>query len=162
MKTNRLIVLLLLLMNYIPGNSQVAKNSELFLKLKQQDSIFFERSFNLCDIPYLEQAIDPELRFYHDKGGIQDRNLFLENVKKNICGDPLKKPIRKVDEQSLEVFGMYNNNELYGAVQTGTHYFYIREKGKEDVRVGVAKFIHLYLLKEGRWILKEAISFDHQ
>ena len=154
------LVFLLTVSNNLPG--QVPKSSELFRQLKLQDSIFFERSFNRCDINYLENAIDTGLTFYHDKSGIQTRAMFLENTLKYICGDTFRKPIRKVDEQSLEVFPMYNNNVLYGAVQTGIHSFFIREKNMADVLTSRAKFIHLYLLKNEKWILKEVISFDHQ
>ena len=141
---------------------QVPKSSELFFQLKVQDSIFFERSFNRCDINYLENAINTGLTFYHDKSGIGTRAIFLENTVRYICGDTIRKPIRKVDEESLEVFPMHNNNIMYGAVQTGNHSFFIREKNKEDLLTSRAKFIHLYLLKNGNWILKEVISFDHQ
>ena len=142
--------------------AQVSKDSDLFRRLKTQDSVFFERIFNRCDLNYLEEAIAPDLKFYHDKSGIQNRDIFVENTKKYICGDTVHKPIRKVDINSLEVFPMYDNNVLYGAVQTGIHHFYIREKNKPDVLTGSAKFIHLYLLINEKWILKEVISFDHQ
>lgn len=143
-------------------NAQVAKDSDLYKQLKIQDSTFFERSFNQCDLDYLEKAIHEDLTFYHDKGGIQNKAEFLAMTKKNLCGDLNKKPIRKVDTQSLEVFPMYNNNVLYGVVQNGTHRFYLREKNKEDVFTGTAKFTHLYLLINNKWILKEVISFNHQ
>ncbi len=154
------LAFLLTLSNSLVG--QVPKSSELYIQLKVQDSIFFERSFNRCDINYLENAIDTGLTFYHDKSGIQTRTIFLENTVRYICGDTIRKPIRKVDEESLEVFPMHNNNIMYGAVQTGNHSFFIREKNKEDLLTSRAKFIHLYLLKNGNWILKEVISFDHQ
>lgn len=162
MKKQPIVYLVMLLFTYTNADSQVARDSELFRRLKTQDSIFFERVFNRCDMSYLEKAIAPDLRFYHDKSGIQNREIFIENTRKYICGDTLHKPIRKVEEQSLEVFPMYNNNELYGVVQTGVHHFYIREKNKPDVLTGSAKFIHLYLLVNDKWILKEVISFDHQ
>ena len=141
---------------------QVAKDSELFLALKKQDSIFFERGFNQCDMAYLESAMHKDLMFYHDKSGIQNRAKFFENTKKYICGDVTKKPISKVEEQTLEVFPMYDNNVLYGVIQTGIHDFYIREPNKADVLTGKAKFTHLYLLENGKWLLKEVFSFDHQ
>lgn len=161
MKKHSIIVLVLLTV-YNSLTGQVHKDSELFRKLKCQDSVFFERSFNQCDLVYLEDAIDTGLTFYHDRSGIQNREKFLDNTKRYICGDTIRKPIRKVEEQSLEVFPMYNNNVLYGAVQTGVHRFYIREKNKPDVLTGKAKFIHLYLLVDEKWVLKEVISFDHQ
>ncbi len=156
-----LCVFLLLAVNLVVI-AQVPKDSPLYRQLKIQDSIFFERSFNQCDFSYLENAIDSGLRFYHDRSGVQNREQFLENTRKYICGDAIRKPIRKADENSLEVFPLYNNNILYGVVQTGNHRFYIREKNKPDVLTGKAKFIHLYLLVNDQWILKEVISFEHQ
>ena len=141
---------------------QVSKNSEIFLALKNQDSVFFERSFNLCDMDYLKSAIHQDLTFYHDQAGIQNRESFLANIKNNICSDLNKKPIRKVIEESLEVYPMYNEGVIYGAVQTGIHDFYIRESNKADIKTSTAKFIHLYLLVNGNWLLKEVISFDHK
>ena len=143
-------------------SGQLPKHEELFLMLKKQDSIFFERSFNQCDSAYLFQSIHPDLAFFHDKSGIQDRNDFLENVQKYICSTPEYKPIRKVDESSLEVYPLYNNGELYGVVQSGIHDFYIRTPGKADVLTSRAKFTHVWLLEKGRWLLREVLSFDHK
>jgi len=143
-------------------NGQVSKDSELFLALKKQDSIFFERGFNQCDMQFLENAVAKDLMFYHDKSGIQNRAKFLENTRKYLCSDVNKKPIRKVEEQSLEVFALYDNNVLYGVIQSGIHDFYIREPNKADVLTGKAKFTHLYLLENGKWLLKEVFSFEHK
>jgi len=142
-------------------NAQVNIDSPLFIELKKQDSTFFERSFNQCDLEYLEKAIHKDLIFYHDQSGIQNREKFIENTKKYICSDPNKKPIRKVEEQSLEVFPLYNNGILYGAIQRGIHNFYIREPNKEDIQTSRAKFTHLYVLENRNWLLKEVLSFDH-
>lgn len=160
---NRSILLVVSLLSLI-GNAQaqVAKTSDLFLTLKAQDSIFFERGFNNCDMAYLEQVVHKDLVFYHDKSGIQDRKIFFENTRKYICGDLNKKVIRKPEEGCMEVYPMYNNGVLYGAIQSGIHNFYIREANKEDVQTGLAKFTHLYLLENGKWLLKEVFSFDHQ
>ncbi|WP_281635298.1 nuclear transport factor 2 family protein [Flavobacterium marginilacus] len=155
-----LFILLLVSINFAFG--QVSKDSELFLALQKHDSIFFERGFNRCDIDYLVKMTHKDLVFYHDRGGIQDKNKFLENTKKNLCSDSNKKPIRKVRKESLEVFPLYNNGVLYGVVQTGIHDFFIREPNKEDIYTGTAKFTHVYLLENKEWILKEVLSFDHK
>ena len=159
--TRQFISILILILSINLANGQAAKNSIIFLTLKKQDSTFFERSFNLCDLEYLKNAVHIDLMFYHDQSGIQNRDVFLENTKKNICSDTIRKPIRKVVDESLEVFPMYNNGVLYGAIQSGIHDFYIREKGKADFHTSRAKFTHLYLLKNGKWLLKEVLSFDH-
>ena len=159
--TRRFLAILLVIYSIGLANGQVSKKSDIFLTLKKQDSIFFERSFNLCDLEYLNKAIHKDLIFYHDQSGIQNRDAFIENTKKYICSDATKKPIRKVVEESLEVFPMYNNGVLYGAIQSGIHDFYIREKNKADIHTSRAKFTHLYLLENGNWLLKEVLSFDH-
>lgn len=146
----------------VVAGAQVAKTDSLFIALKFQDSVFFERAFNQCDIDYLENAIHPDLLFFHDQGGIQKKADFLNAVKNNICANPDLKPIRKVDASSLEVFPLYNESRLYGVIQTGIHDFYIREKGKEDRHTSHAKFTHVWLLDNGHWLLKEVLSFDHQ
>ena len=156
------IIVIILIVSISFLNGQVSKDSELFLTLKKHESIFFEPGFNQCNIKYLESTIHQDLMFYHDKSGIQNRNKFFENTAKYICSGGTKKPIRKVEEQSLEVFALYNNDVLYGAIQSGMHNFYIREANKEDVLTSKAKFIHLYLLENGKWLLKEVLSFDHQ
>ena len=142
-------------------NAQIDKNSPLFLELKKQDSLFFERGFNNCDMAYLEKSVDDNLKFYHDNGGFQDKKLFLERTKQNICSNPNQKPIRKVIESSLEVFPLYNNGELYGAIQTGEHQFFTREKNKEDVLGGQAKFTSVWTKKDGNWLMSDVLSYDH-
>mgnify|MGYP006200550841 FL=1 len=161
MNIKKIIFLLALLLSTFLS-AQVAKDSELFLALKKHDSLFFEKSFNECDLAFLEKAIHLDLVFYHDQGGIQNKTTFLESVKNNICSNPNQKPIRKVKSDSLEVFPLYENGVLYGVVQNGMHEFYIREQGKKDVLTSTARFTHVYLWTNNQWILKEVLSYDHQ
>ncbi len=142
--------------------AQISRKSALFMELKKQDSVFFERGFNQCDFGYLEKTIAKDLRFYHDKGGSQDRELFFQNMRNNICSNPNRKPIRKVDEASLTVYPLYNDGVLYGAIQSGIHYFYIRETGKDDVWTNTAKFTSVWLLESSVWKLSDVLSYDHQ
>lgn len=155
------LLILIIVCTSILVNAQVAKNSQLFLELKKQDSVFFERAFNLCDMEYLNKAIHKDLLFFHDQSGIQTKADFLENTRNNICSNPNYKPIRKVKENSLEVFPLYNGGKLYGAIQNGIHNFYIREPNKKDTPTSEAKFTHVWLLENGNWLLKEVLSFDH-
>jgi len=138
------------------------ENLSLFTELKKQDSIFFERGFNQCDMQYLEKHISQDLKFFHDQSGFQDRATFFHNTKTYLCSNTEQKPIRKVDASSLEVFPLYNNGEIYGAIQTGVHYFYIREKGKEDVKTSIARFTHVWIIEDDLWKISEVLSFDHQ
>ncbi len=162
MNQKSFVIITLLLTGLFNGLAQISHNSELFVELKAQDSIFFERSFNQCDLEYLQRNIADELRFYHDQGGMQDREQFLLNTEKNICSNPDLKPLRQVEPGSLEVYPLYRDGKLYGAVQHGKHNFYIREPGKEDRWTGIARFTHLWLRKDKSWILTEVLSYDHR
>ncbi|MGY5851463.1 serine hydrolase [Salegentibacter sp. F14] len=143
-------------------NAQLEKESALFITLKKQDSIFFERAFNQCDTTYLKNHITNDLKFFHDQSGFQDRKVFLSNTRQYICSNPDKKPIRKLKEGSLTVFPLYNNGEVYGAIQSGIHNFYIREAGKKDLWTSTAKFTTVWI-KEGEvWKMSEVLSYDHQ
>lgn len=146
----------------VTASAQVKKDSDLFRQFVVLDSIFFERGFNQCDIAYLEAHVAKDLRFFHDKSGFQDRTIFLENTRKYICPTTGPKPIRKVDPKSLELYPLYNNGELYGAIQHGVHLFYLREKGKEDLWTNIAKFTSVWILENGTWKLSEVLSYDHQ
>lgn len=161
--TKKLIMIgVILLCSYQNSPAQMSRNSSLFLELKKQDSVFFERGFNRCDLEYLEKTVADDLRFYHDKGGYQDKSVFMDNTKKNICSAGNRKPIRKVDEQSLTVYPLYNDGKLYGAIQSGIHYFYIREAGKADVWTNTARFTSVWILDGAVWKLRDVLSYDHQ
>lgn len=145
------------------GYSQAAKDSELFIELKAMDSLFFEAGFNNCEIAAFEPFVSKDLEFYHDQSGIStSKKEFLEAVKQNICSSPDKKPIRQLKPESLEVFPLYQNGELYGVIQKGQHDFYIREPGKELLFTSTARFTHLWLLRDKDWILKRVLSYDHK
>ncbi|MFT4831635.1 MAG: CubicO group peptidase (beta-lactamase class C family) [Psychroserpens sp.] len=161
MTGSKILIALILFSGNAGVKAQVERSAPLFIELKKQDSIFFEKGFNQCDLNYLEAHITKDLRFYHDQGGFQDRKMFFENNKKYICSSPAKKPIRKVEETSLELFPLYNNGKLYGVIQKGIHHFYIRENGKVGLPTSTAKFTHVWIMEQGVWKLSEALSYDH-
>lgn len=142
--------------------AQVAETDTLFIALQRQDSLLFERGFNRCDLDYLAGVVADELRFYHDQSGVQDRADFLENTRRYICANPDLKPIRQLEAGSLEVFPLYDNGRIYGAIQRGVHHFYLRESGKADRWTSVARFTHVWLWRDGRWQLGEVLSYDHR
>ena len=157
-----ILCLIFLTILYVQAFAQVDINSDLFIELRKQDSILFERGFNNCDLDYLQNHIAEDLKFYHDQSGIQNRDGFFENTQKYICSNPDVKPIRKVDTNSLEVFPLYNNGVLYGAIQNGIHHFYLRENGKEDLMTSTAKFTTVWDLKDEVWTISTVLSYDHQ
>lgn len=154
---------LILLCFPIIGASQVERDSNLYLKLKALDSLLFDKGFNECLIKAFENHISEDLEFYHDQSGLSTTKAeFLRDVKQNICSSPEKKPIRRLKEETLEVFPLYDEGILYGAIQKGDHEFFISEPGKDLYLTSSAKFTHVWLLKENKWLLKRVFSYDHK
>ncbi len=144
-------------------SAQVSHDSDLYRQLKSRDSLLFDLGFNQCKIDKFENFINDDLEFYHDQGGLSTtKKDFLEAIHNNICGNPDKKPIRKLVKGSLEVYPLYENGKLYGAIQKGIHDFYIKEPGKELYKTSSAKFTHVWILKNNEWILKRVLSYDHK
>jgi CubicO group peptidase (beta-lactamase class C family) len=154
------VVAILLLSCRIPA--QVKKDDPLFLELQELDRVLFEEGFNRCDLAAVDRLIHPDLEFFHDQGGMQDKAQFLTALKENVCSNPDFKPIRKLMGGSLEVYPMYADGVLYAAIQKGKHGFHIQEPGLELYPTSVAKFTHLWLLEGEDWQLKRALSYDHQ
>ena len=142
-------------------NAQVAEDNILFQQLQKMDNVVFEEGFNKCNLSDLEKTLYSGFEFYHDVGGIQNKEGFMKSMKSNICSSPNRKPIRKVVEGSIQVFPLYNQGVLYGAVQNGDHEFWIKEPNKELYQTGRAKFSTTWLLVDGKWKMKNVLSFDH-
>lgn len=144
-------------------SAQVNHDSELFKALKARDSLLFDLGFNECKISEFEGFISEDLEFYHDQGGLTgNKEDFLRNVRNNICANASKKPIRKLTPGTLEVYPLFDNGNLYGAIQQGVHDFYIKEPGKDIYKTSSAKFTHVWVLKNEEWILKRVLSYDHK
>ncbi len=161
--TKKTVQLLLIVFISINAFSQVNKNSKTFIEIKNVDSLLFEEGFNKCRLDIVENLISNNLEFYHDVGGIQNKEQFLKALKDNICPtNNNQKPIRKLVSETMEVFELKNNGILYGAIQNASHEFYIQQPNKELYVTGIAKFSHLWLLENNQWKLKTSFSFDHK
>lgn len=136
--------------------------SALFNALKIYDSLLFEAGFNNCDLTQFDKLISEDVEFYHDEAGIMlSKAKFIADFKHNVCGLNYKAK-RVLDPASLRVYPLYHNDTLNGAVQTGTHSFFGIENNKPEYLTSVARFTLVWLLENGDWKLKRAISYDHQ
>ena len=126
------------------------------------DSIIFEDGFNKCLLKNLDSMISDDLEFYHDQGGVsKSKKLFFEQLEKNICSNWDYKPIRKKQKGSMEVYPMYSNGEMYGAIQKGIHEFYIKEVDKPLYKTSIVKFTHVWVTENNQWKLKHVLGYDH-
>lgn len=157
----RLLLPVLSILASVSVSAQASDTSVLFKKLKAMDSLVFEEGFNKCHLGVYDSIVADDLEFYHDKGGITNgRTAFIASVKNNICGSKNKMQ-RELVAESMQVYPLYNNNKLYGAIQQGVHRFSYLENGKWKRGNSTARFIHLWLLENGSWKLKRVLSYDH-
>ncbi|MFT5779313.1 MAG: CubicO group peptidase (beta-lactamase class C family) [Crocinitomicaceae bacterium] len=152
---------IILLAVSINSNAQINNNSELFNSIYKSDSLLFEEGFNNCNLALVDSIVTDDFEFYHDMNGSQDKAMFLKTFKESLCSTPNRKPIRKLVRSSMEVFPLYNEGILYGAIQKATHEFYIKEPEKDLYKTNIASFTHLWLLEGSLWKLKSSLSYDH-
>ncbi len=142
--------------------AQVEKTTEIYKDILERDSLLFNVGFNTCDIIQFENIVSNDFEFYHDKGGaVKSKSDFLDDIKSGIF-DLDYKAIRKLDRSKIEIYPLYTNGVLYGAIQNGIHRFYALEVGSELYLTSVAKFCHLWLLENDEWKLSNSLSYDHK
>lgn len=161
-----LILLIAMLVTFFIGNSQVAKQSELYELLKEKDSLLFDAAFNRCDTDTMKDLFTEDFEFYHDKSGsTMGRESFLaptiERCASRNPADPQYSK-RMLVENSLEVYPLYDKGDLYGAIQQGIHRFEFLNNRREYQCGDTAKFTHLWVLEGGDWKIKRELSYDHQ
>ena len=145
------------------GFSQEEKNSELYKTIMSKDSLLFNVGFNTCDISQFENLFSDDFEFYHDQDSISNKELFLVNLKNGICLPGKNYKVRRdLKPGSTEIYPLTKNGALYGALQNGTHQFFEISPGQEDKPGSIAKFTHIWLLKNGVWKLARSFSYDHK
>lgn len=141
------------------SKAQVDKNSDLYKTILSKDSLLFNIGFNTCDINQFEILLSDNLKFYHDKDGISDKTKFLFDLKTGLCKSPETRQVKRfLVKESTEIFPLYKNGVLYGAVHNGEHMF----SEKRESQPGIAKFTNVWQLENGEWKLATSFSFDHQ
>ncbi|MBO3116630.1 nuclear transport factor 2 family protein [Winogradskyella sp. DF17] len=143
--------------------AQVKKNSKLFKTLKEKDSVIFKIGFNKCKVLKSAALMTDDLEFYHDKSGVSNSKAeFVEVMQNGLCSKNNPTQIyRHLVSNSLEVFPLYDNGELYGALQNGKHFFSPDKYLSYEKSDNYALFSHLWIIEKGQWKLKRVISYNH-
>lgn len=145
------------------ASAQVEKDSESYLTILSKDSLLFNIGFNTCDISQFEKLVSENFEFFHDKSGVSDRKKFLNDLKNGLCKSPeTYQSRRELISEKTQVFPLYENGELYGAIQYGEHRFYEKMEGKPERFASTARFTHVWILENGVWKLNKGLSYDHQ
>ena len=145
----------------VPLIAQDEKDS-LEATIRHEDALFWA-AYNRCDVEKMSQFFWPDFEFYHDKGGLTvGLSSFIQTTKHGLCGNPDSRLRREPIPETVRLYPLQNNGVTYGAVLSGEHYFYVNENGKPEYRDGVAKFFHVWLVKDGVWKMARAVSYDHR
>lgn len=135
-------------------------DQQLSATILHKDSLFWQ-AYNTCDTSGFARYFVEDVEFYHDKGGVTlGLRDLLETFRKNLCSGNFRLR-REAVEGSVKVFPLRKDNVIYGAIISGDHIFYVTEQGKTEHAEGLAKFTHLWLLKNGEWKMERVLSYDH-
>jgi hypothetical protein len=147
-------------------SAQSSQENELFRTLQEKDSLLFDAAFNRCGIATLNSIFTEDFEFYHDKGGITvGRASFVGGIANNCDNrdESSPQPAKRIlIPGSLEVYPLYKNGELYGAIQHGIHSFEFLNQQGEYQKGDIAKFTHVWVIDEGHWKVKLELSYDYQ
>ena len=136
-------------------------DDEVRQAIGSRDTAFWT-AYNACDVKAMGTFFTDDVEFYHDKGGptlgladlVASFHKFCESQK-------VIRIRREAVKDTVQIFPMKNGDSIYGAVISGQHYFYLHENGKSERLDGLARFTHLWLLKDGVWKMSRVLSFDH-
>jgi hypothetical protein len=99
---------------------QVAEQSELYKTILSKDSLLFNIGFNTCDITQFDNLLSDNFEFFHDKDSISNKTIFIHNLRNGLCISPTTyQSRRELVKESTEVYPLYKNKVLYGAIQIG-------------------------------------------
>jgi hypothetical protein len=153
----------LTLLVFVLSVSLFAQNQPdtLSATILREDAAFWD-AYNRCDVEKMSQFFWPDVEFYHDKGGPTiGLGPLVETLRKNLCGNPNFRLRREAIAETIKVYPLQKDGVTYGAVLSGEHYFYINDNGKPEYRDGMARFFHVWLLKDGTWKMARIVSYDH-
>jgi len=127
----------------------------------EKDSLFWV-AYNNCNVEAMGSWLTDDVEFYHDKGGPSiGRDTLMAIIKKNLCGNNDFRLRRAALKGTVNVFVMHSSNKVYGAIISGQHVFYVNEKDKKEFLDGLARFMQLWIIKDGQWKMSRILSYDH-
>lgn len=139
------------------------ENDEQLTNLILQKDSAFWRAYNTCDVATMQKFVTHDLEFYHDKGGITlGDSAFAASFKNNVCAFRDSFSLRREEvTETVHVYPMHKNGKIYGALISGDHLFYIKNKGQEEHAEGLAKFTQLWVMENGEWKMSRVLSYNH-
>lgn len=138
-----------------------SEKQNLVTVILSKDSLFW-KAYNECNVENMKKFLTDDVEFYHDKSGLEQGMQNLTNsLKTNLCSNENFRLRREAVEGSAKVFPLLKSNVIYGAIISGEHVFYVWEKGKEERLDGLAKYTHVWIVKNNAWKMSRILSYDH-
>lgn len=112
-------------------------------------------------VGFAHTLLSDDFEFYRDKGGATlSKQAFLKLSRERRCEQKIVLK-RELVPGSLTVFPLRKGDQTYGAIQTGSHDFYVHDEAGNWNRVETASFTHLWLHEEDDWRLSRVLSYNH-
>lgn len=127
-----------------------------------RDKQFWD-AYNACDTEHFNEFFTQDVEFYHDKGGVTvGLGPLVDKMKKNLCGGNGPRLRRERIPGTETLFPLRDGNEVYGAILSGEHLFYVSQDGKGESLDGRANFTDLWLKRDGAFKMARVVSFNHR
>lgn len=134
-----------------------AQSPALHDTIVKLDGALFD-AFNACDLDTWKRYLADDIEFYQDNDDVTTTRAALEPSFKDRCGPGNVSTLRReLLPASVEVHPIQG----YGAVQFGTHQFWVLKPGQADQLAATPKFVHLWRHKDGVWQITRVISYGH-
>jgi ketosteroid isomerase-like protein len=154
------LILAVLATTAVPASSQDRNPGEL---KELQDTIMaldqaLFNAFNACDLEKWRSYLDEDIEFYQDNDDVTTTRDQLESSFANRCNETrVTRLQRELLRETVEVHPI----QAYGAVQLGTHRFWVVEEGKPRELASTPRFVHLWHNRAGHWRITRVISYGH-
>ena len=118
-------------------------------------------AYNACDTKAFRGFFSSDVEFYHDRGGPTIGVDALDTaLAKNLCGGG-NRLRREPVEGTVRLSILHSGDTVYGAIVAGEHVFFVRPPNQPEFLDGRARFVSLWLLKDGAWKMARLLSYDH-
>ncbi|WP_164974093.1 nuclear transport factor 2 family protein [Filimonas effusa] len=137
-------------------------DAEVTAAIKQQDSLFW-RAYNSCDTIAMAALFSEDVEFYHDKGGLTlGLPALMASMSTGMCNPNGTFRLRREEVTgTVKIFPLKKDKEVYGAIITGEHVFYVTQNGEKEFLDGHALFANVWRKQNGRWQMARVFSYDH-
>lgn len=115
-------------------------------------------AFNACDLEGWKRFLAEDIEFYQDNDKVTTSRSELEPSFIDRCDGAGHASLqRELVVETVEVYPIQG----YGAVQFGSHRFWVMLDNKRHQHASTPKFVHLWRNNGGDWQITRVISYGH-